>query len=259
MARPDSRSGSRVATCWSASSSARSCCGIQRGNSSGRPRSAALSGPRSKTIWSRRRASIHRRDMSTLVSERPCQWARSRTPTAARRLGLMSNGRWPRPRHLTEDSVLARNGPGFVRRVVPLQFPTVVHASQAASPPVPRPCARRTPTRSPSRIVGAIESPTPARISDAPGAPMRPAPTAPRTLPSPRSRPIRVRRTRPRTGRSPRTVPSQLLSPSRRSDSPAFRSDRADLEVRNAAAPAFQVGSDRSRQPRPPTRRVVVR
>ena len=36
----------------------------------------------------------------------------------------------PRPRDLTEDSVLPRNGPGFVRRVVTLEVPTVVRASQ---------------------------------------------------------------------------------------------------------------------------------
>ena len=42
----------------------------------------------------------------------------------------MSSGWWHRPRHLTEESVLARNGPGFVRRVVALEFPTVVPESQ---------------------------------------------------------------------------------------------------------------------------------
>ena len=34
------------------------------------------------------------------------------------------------PRALTEDSVLARNGPGFVRRVVALRLPRIIPASQ---------------------------------------------------------------------------------------------------------------------------------
>ena len=93
--------------------------------------------------------------------------------------------------------------------------------------------------------------PPPAHTSDAPGAPMRAAPTAPRTPPSPWSRPIRARRTRARIGRWPRTVRSRRAFLPRRTRPPAFRAGGADIELRDRSPPALR-GWDRRRQPRRP-------
>ena len=105
-------------------------------------------------------------------------------------------------------------------------------------------------TRSPSQIAGAIESPATRAHIRRSGAPMRAAPTAPRTPPPPWSRPIRARRTRPRIGRWPRTVRSRRAFPPRRTRPPAFRAGDADLEVRHRSAEGY--GENRDLLPPPP-------
>ena len=128
-----------------------------------------------------------------------------------------SSGRWPRPRDLTEDSVLARNGPGFVRRIVALQLPRVITASQ---PLHHQSLAREHDEHLVVQRLG-------------------PAHTAPPTPPSPWSRPTRARRTRPRIGRSPRTVRPRLAFPPS-TDAPAsVRAGGADLEVRHRSAEGY--------------------
>ena len=139
------------------------------------------------------------------------------------------------PRALTEVSVLARNGPGFVRRVVALQLPRIIPASQ---PLHHQSLAREHDEHLVVQRLGPAHvehgpgrgrkspapssHPPPAHTSHAPGAPLRPAPTAPLTPPSPWSRPTRARRTRPRIGRSPQEVRPRLAFPPRRTRPPAF-------------------------------------
>ena len=122
-----------------------------------------------------------------------------------------SSGRWPVHATLTEDSVLVRNGPGFVRRIVALQLPRVIPASQ---PLHHQSLAREHDEHLVVQRLG-------------------PAHTAPPTPPSPWSRPTRARRTRPRIGRSPRTVRPRLAFPPS-TDAPAsVRAGGADIEVRH--------------------------
>ncbi len=161
-----------------------------------------------------------------------------------------SSGRWLRPRDLTEDSVLARNGPGFVRRIVALQLPRVIPASQ---PLHHQSLAREHDEHLVVQRLGPAHvqhdqiavanrqgdrvTRHPAHTSHAPGAPLRPAPTAPPTPSSPWSRPTRARRTRARIGRSPRMVRPRLAFPPRRTRPPAFA----------RAAPTSRSVTDRQR------------
>ena len=150
-------------------------------------------------------------------------------------------GTVPRPRDLTEDAVLARNGPGFVRRIVALQLPRGHPCGAAASPPV----QRLGPAHVEHNQIAVANrrrhrvTRHPAYTSHAPGAPLRPAPTAPPTPSSPWSHPTRARRTRARIGRSPRTVRPRLAFPPS-TDAPAsVRAGGADLEVRHRSAEGY--------------------